>query len=378
MGATEECSSSDVLRFFASDGVARAAADMFVVERERLNAWALRVLPKPHSSGVCDRSYHMLSDVTAYSSTPTMSIRHEQYTDRWHCEDCDRSFKSRDALNQHLDKSNSHCYCFACERDFVSVEARRQHWLNSGSHNFCSDCDEDFDDFDELEDHYREEHHFCEPCSEVFWSSEDLEEHYDDEHFYCAPCNRFFQNQHNLDAHLNSSIHKPRNVRCPMRGCSSTFLSHSGVILHWESDKCSSGITRAMIDRYAVEHDVHNYITKPRRMITGGPRGGYPFTEERKYMASEAAWNGRAYECYLCHQTFAQLQSLNSHLASSRHSGSRYPIYHCPPGGCETQFRTCSALVQHIESGICGVGKFKGVGKAIDNILRGGKKLIQG
>lgn len=34
------------------------------------------------------------------------------------------------------------------------------------------------------------------------------------------------------------------------------------------------------------------------------------------YEATDMAWNGDAYECYLCHRDFNSLRGLNQHLAS--------------------------------------------------------------
>lgn len=301
---------------------------------------------------------------------PTVS--YNRYYNEWTCNPCGRTFSTRTSLDQHLNASSAHWYCFSCERDFGSCGARKQHWVTSNMHDYCSECDTLFDDFDELRDHYEEEHFYCRPCNMLFGTKQGLIDHDVAKHFYCAPCERFFQSRNNLDAHLRSSVHTPKSVRCP--GCSAGFVSASALILHFEGGRCSSGVTRRMIDDYVQQHDPSNIITNPRRMITGSTSPGAWL----EYGATELAynWQAQAYECYLCHSQFGSLQALNAHLKSPKHSGPQYNLYRCPRGaGCNTQFRTLSALIQHIESGSCGVQRFKPVKDALDDLLSGMKSI---
>jgi len=119
-------------------------------------------------------------------------------------------------------------------------------------------------------------------------------------------------------------------------------------------------MNRCIVDRYVREYDKTNVITNPARLLTAGS------TDEVTYIASAAAWNGSAYECYLCHSGFRTLVSLNRHLASPRHQAK---VYLCPLTSCRKEFSTLSALCQHIESERCGVGKFRQVQNAMDSIV---------
>jgi hypothetical protein len=151
----------------------------------------------------------------------------------------------------------------------------------------------------------------------------------------------------------------PRTVICPGRGCGKSFTSHANLILHLESGTCRSGATRQTVNRRVIELDRGRLITDPRRLIQG-PDGEYTRTKSNviETWATGASWNGSAYECVLCYKTFPQLPRLNAHLQSPAHADQ---IYRCPTAldGCATHFRTLSGLVQHIESGACGVRKFK-------------------
>lgn len=161
--------------------------------------------------------------------------------------------------------------------------------------------------------------------------------------------------------HLNSSVHRPKDVVCPFRGCGLKFVSRSALVLHLEGGACRSGIDRNTINRYVRQYDTSNIITDPSRLLTSGTA-----SDNIKYYASDRSWNGYGYECYLCHSSYSSLASLNQHLASPIHQDK---IYICPASTCRARFTTLSALCQHIESEKCGVFKFKAVQHTMDSIL---------
>lgn len=153
-------------------------------------------------------------------------------------------------------------------------------------------------------------------------------------------------------------------------------MSSSALIQHFESGTCPSRLTRAMVDRYVAEVDRGGVITDPARLIRG-PDGSVEAPTTR-YWASEQSWNGSAYECYVCHHEFNALAHLNQHLSSGTHDSS---TYRCPTayGGCGTQFTRLSGLCQHVESGQCGVSRFRrSIDNMIDRGLRTGMRAITG
>ncbi|KAK0500770.1 hypothetical protein EDD18DRAFT_1145785 [Armillaria luteobubalina] len=280
-------------------------------------------------------------------------------------------------------------YCDSCERYFGSMTALRQHELNSSYHNVCDDCDVDFSTSLGLKEHYVQspEHAYCQYCDHHFSDGWDLTEHYEDCHDYCGDCNRVFKNEHGLHEHyrqspsitiapraslstlcrayhLASSIHMPKAFKCPAARCGEAFVSRSAVVLHLESGGCISGVDRATVNRYVRQYDKQNIITDPSRMLTGP--GGVP-RDEIVYSANENAWNGYAYECYLCHKTAQSLRALNQHLASPRHQAK---MYFCPLPSCEIKFTTLSALLQHIESEKCGVSRFEDVQRTLNGLMK--------
>ncbi|KAJ7849785.1 hypothetical protein B0H14DRAFT_3085966 [Mycena olivaceomarginata] len=201
----------------------------------------------------------------------------------------------------------------------------------------CSKCDKLFPSRRDLKEHLAiGQSEYCQYCDD-FCDSEDLEYHCQMDHSYCAECQREHYRQsafhpllcrlqeallvaNNLKNHLNSSIHLPKDVLCPARDVDSLY--------------------RRTIDRLVRQFDTNNNITKPSRLLQG---------------ANERAWNGVAYECYLCHAGYRTLAALNQHLGSPRHQEK---VYVCPLNVCRVRFSTLSGLCQHIERGRCGVASY--------------------
>jgi len=279
-----------------------------------------------------------------------------------YCDRCDRHFVNWRALEQHKENSSYHHICFDCDdKDFPTRSGLEQHWDQSSQHSYCRICDEHFDDEDELEDHYDDNHHYCRSCGKFFTNQRGLKEHFrqSSNHHYCIACDRHFQSENNLRNHLKSSIHQPKNSRCPF--CGATFVSNSHIVLHLEQGTCPSGFDRQAVNRVVRRYDTHNVITDPSRLLTGGSGD-----EDVTYVANDASWNGAAYECYLCNNTYGSLRALNQHLASPRHQEK---FYICRGVSCGSRFTTLSGLWQHIESEKCDVIKFRAVRTTMDSVL---------
>ncbi|KAF8261590.1 hypothetical protein EI94DRAFT_1745694 [Lactarius quietus] len=232
-------------------------------------------------------------------------------------------------------------YCNRCSRSFTNDRALEQHEENSNAHWICHDCWLDFESYSQLEKHDHSVHD------------------------YCTQCRRGFINQNNLQQHLNSKTHRPETIPCPGRGCDRTFISVAALTLHFESGTCPSGMTRAELDRRVVRADRNHYITNPDRLICG-PGGCEP--PSTTSWATDRSWNVNAWECFLCHSTFKNLAGLNQHLRSAFHNEK---IYRCPKSDCRLEFKTLSALCQHVEGGSCGVRVFRQVRDTMDSLTRG-------
>jgi Zinc-finger of C2H2 type len=148
-------------------------------------------------------------------------------------------------------------------------------------------------------------------------------------------------------------------------------VSRSALVSHFEAGTCPSGLTREQLNRIVTRMDRNNVITNPARLIKG-PDGYAPATVTKTW-ATDRSWNGDAYECFLCNKTFNTLHALNAHLQSPRHQEK---IYRCPNRtSCGMEFQVLSSLTQHVESGKCGVNRFKDVQNALDSLVSGVRRL---
>ncbi|KAI0310333.1 hypothetical protein OF83DRAFT_881824 [Amylostereum chailletii] len=259
------------------------------------------------------------------------------------CSACNRVFGSSQALHAHCRDKADHAYCEDCERLFVSWEALDQHIRASSLHN---ESDDDSSDEDEDEP-------FCRSCSRWFVNTESLHQHLTASpiHNWCFQCSRDFSSPTALSQHASSRVHAASDFFCPL--CTRGFKQPSAIAHHVESGACP----KAPVSRHQVTHAIHSLNIIPTisisRRIGGGPVSNIPTIVQ--YTATERAWNGKAYQCYLCYCTFHQLHFLNAHLHSAAHDSDEF---RCPKAKCGRTFKVVSALVQHIESEACGLARF--------------------
>ncbi|KAI0368412.1 hypothetical protein BV20DRAFT_969229 [Pilatotrama ljubarskyi] len=294
------------------------------------------------------------------------------------CRYCAEWFYSDDDRWDHEETYHGIWRCEPCDKAFSSPTGLHQHYVQSPRHPYCQKCRRHFDDFTALRDHYNDQHYYCTACGSVFDFEIGLHEHCRQKHAdrYCVPCKKMFQNANNLDNHRRSAIHQGRTIFCPMQGCGRSFVSTAALVLHFESGACVSRVTRDQVNRFVAQIDRSNIITNPTRMI-GGPApmstGGSSIVT--RTWATERAWNGTDYECYLCHRTFRTLPALNQHLDSPAHAEK---LYRCPRAwyGCGAEFSTLSAFCQHVEGAKCGVRRFQSEFDRVMGQLSGNMKRL--
>lgn len=92
------------------------------------------------------------------------------------------------------------------------------------------------------------------------------------------------------------------------------------------------------------------------------------------YSATNAAFNGEKWECYLCHKKFNSVKALNSHLNSPTH---KKKVYQCPNAraGCQKQFVSLAAFAAHLESEACGYTRFEQVQEQVTQIFDRGRMI---
>ncbi|KAG9688323.1 hypothetical protein KCU95_g10346, partial [Aureobasidium melanogenum] len=242
----------------------------------------------------------------------------------------------------------------------------------------CETCNMRFEEEWEADDHMDEEDHWsypyaCETCSLCFRSEDARDEHQDDEghyeHLHCADCDRYFQNTNNLAQHMKSRIHQGTSIICPF--CKAAFVTASGVSHHLETSSCpkARNLSRDVIHQALRQRDSNGVITE--RLLEWHDNNTISSTWDPK-----SAYNGRGYECYICHREFGSAKSLDQHVRSPAHQA---PLYHCPNknGKCGgKRFPTLAALFNHLESESCGYAKFATVQSSVNGFLTGGRQKL--
>ncbi|KAI0791146.1 hypothetical protein C8Q75DRAFT_891022 [Abortiporus biennis] len=259
-----------------------------------------------------------------------------------------------------MDAADNYHHCAACGSDFRSEYGLTQHFVQSPRHFYCQKCDIHFPSEPDLEDHYYYNHYWCEICRRRFNTELGLREHTRQKHelpiafdFNCPFCDESFASERNLQEHQGSSTHQPRLFKCYGIGCGTMFVSEAGLALHWESGTCNSGVTREALDSAAMHEDSQNIVTiRTHQLSNHQMPHSSPELDE--------SWNGNAYECPHCPREFIPVRALIAHVTSTAH---QQRIYKCPPtydlGGCSRKFKTFSGLLQHVDSGTCGVLKIE-------------------
>jgi hypothetical protein len=109
---------------------------------------------------------------------------------------------------------------------------------------------------------------------------------------------------------MDSKAHGLRTFQCPR--CDVSKPTVAAITRHVENGRCpgAPGMNRDSLYQLVRSMDTNNRLSRRSIFEDRGIAAGV------RYIASETAWNGRGYECFLCHRTFKLLGGLNSHLNS--------------------------------------------------------------
>ncbi|KAG0694094.1 hypothetical protein DFH29DRAFT_985352 [Suillus ampliporus] len=224
---------------------------------------------------------------------------------------------------------------YAFDEEYVFDNDEEYAFNNDEEHAFDNDDDDD-------------EEPFCAGCDRWFVDLESLYKYFaaSSKHNWCFVCSRDFSTPTSLDQHAASPVHRVLDSECPL--CPKRFKTPSSIALHIESG--TSQVTAA----------VHALNIVPMISISCHIEGGTPCVVT--YYVTERAFNGTAYECYLCHRTFRTLGALNSHINSPAHDADEFK---CPK--CKRKYELVSGLMQHIESEGSGIARLQ----VVEDLTRG-------
>ncbi|CZT10430.1 uncharacterized protein RCO7_10523 [Rhynchosporium graminicola] len=357
------------------------------------------------------------------------------------CPECKQSFSHKASLIAHQ-REKLHAFCNHCSILFPTRELHESH---AQSHTpvpvrqptpatqfRCCDCKRNFRSEDALTNHLR--------CRGIHKPSkggkntkkqEQARSEQVTPQTRCEKCKKSFKNQDSLTQHLSSVRHHPlSNIKCLADAkCKKHFNCPSAQLLHLESGKCTSGMTKTILNNAIASKDTARIITSravlPQRLLgnqsvstssTSQSRspiltptsttfsGSYPSSVVLTPVSASSntanfhsalterlrAQNG-FHKCHLCPPSRKRqytTSGLQSHLSSSVHAQVSVILpapddisFHCPRtlvrGGVQKKpvkhFATVSALAQHLESGACegGIGTMRSVIKYVQEEMKG-------
>ncbi|KAJ5935129.1 hypothetical protein N7466_004676, partial [Penicillium verhagenii] len=255
------------------------------------------------------------------------------------CPNCYDEFYYRGDLANHCDYFGHHAECETCPRAFLTWTSCNQH-INQLGH--------------------RQPQFECDTCTQKFATESLADQHmnsYGHWKYYCEPCGRKFGSEANLRAHKNSRLHRGTGISCPF--CKASFVTLSGVAHHVETGSCPNApsLNRESLYKIIRESDQQGLITQKQI--------GWHEEEHIEYAPTQRAFNGRMWECYVCHKEFFTSRALTQHINSPVHKSK---IYHCPNMRCGKEFTALAALFNHLESESCHMMRFENVQKLQDTL----------
>ncbi|KIM29285.1 hypothetical protein M408DRAFT_23068 [Serendipita vermifera MAFF 305830] len=271
------------------------------------------------------------------------------------CNWCNIIFEDVTSLRLHLkvDLDVHPYYCQKCKRSFAKLKALRDHFSYASKHRDESEMARMVDI-----------NAYCLHCRRQFATAEKLQSHYTIAHALCCEiCYAVFSCQSGLQHHMASPVHNERNIPCPH--CTRLFKTTSGVAHHMEATQLHKVIETV------IQWDSDSQITDPIytnriQEVESEEDDDYVLVTRRTQVpyqvldvqVNEDAWNedAQAYLCPMddCRRKFQKLRNLSQHLHSQLHHADPN-TFHCLK--CESRFALVSSLIQHLESGSCGLAE---------------------
>lgn len=325
------------------------------------------------------------------------------------CGACAKVFITFKALQIH-NRSTKHCFCRPCKQFFSNSEQLDVH-LQSVVHAadfHCCDCDRNFKTQQALDQHLqfkdhtsvRNKNHECEECDRTFLNQAALDTHRASlvhkplSHIKCigsSKCKPWFNSPSAMIQHLESgkchSGMTRKRLNQLVQGSDIDFMTSSGQEeqdLLAELDNRLSSLTLTSKPIYTPNQSkASTPIMTPTTDDGSGVRLS-PYlgaispvlsvadlstiqAQPNSYDSIIVRKAGR-FLCPLCPsnaKTFRKMTALNMHLNSSKHAPK---VFHCPSSlfppskdtkhhGPAKNFSNLSALAHHLESGACRGGK---------------------
>ncbi|KAK6345207.1 hypothetical protein TWF718_007134 [Orbilia javanica] len=231
------------------------------------------------------------------------------------------------------------------------------------------------------------EHHYCKKCDQEFDCRDDLEMHVlrSNRHITCFVCVKEFRSESGLQFHTQQAHQTSAGGICPQ--CHENFNTQAGLLQHIEGNLCPGGLRRSDIYEAVEDHQRQTNEELRDRSTNTTQRGTErpaPTKDENpavelvnsfshfKIFDQRAAANARPedqvieidmnwwdkerrhFKCPFrnCGKKYKRSDAFQQHLNSDAHIAKNFI---CP--GCKKRFPSSSAMLQHVESGMCRINQ---------------------
>ncbi|KAG0635819.1 hypothetical protein HOY80DRAFT_1024830 [Tuber brumale] len=276
--------------------------------------------------------------------------------DELKCEKCDTKFLSEEALHRHMLKgkgkskngAEKHFYCGKCRLDFNNEEGLKAHMVESSKHVFCRECSLEFQTPEELDLHCKQVHdlelasdHRCPGCGTLFNAISGISQHIESGQCQGQLSPGEFRELINYENNPLAKKHLPANI---LAGSTTTHIWRAGILPQRVKASLALTSSGSKPDELAPK----DFVSVIDYSLPTKPESQQPFETLRN------CWNDivKAYVCPRprCGRKFNNISALKAHLQSVTHDKK---AFRCPT--CVECFVSSSGLLQHAESGACGV-----------------------
>lgn len=175
--------------------------------------------------------------------------------------------------------ATNHCYCPEHKMVFDGADSFAKHiqfTAHIGSFE-CTNCNRSFRSDHALDDHLASDGHHrvitaaAEKHRDARNSATKLAQ-FEEVNLRCEACDRTFKHHKAWMQHKQSLKHNPiSELKCPLsKKCPGIFSSPSALLFHLESGTCRSGMTRAALNAVVYQHDNERHITSTAHAASVG------------------------------------------------------------------------------------------------------------
>ncbi|XP_071441441.1 zinc finger protein 585A-like isoform X2 [Hetaerina americana] len=286
---------------------------------------------------LCEKCGQCFKDVPSLKEHRSTPCKARGFSKSYECDVCEKKFHNARLLSRHRILQHTALYpCPLCGLIFRSRPAMNSH-MEGHSKMLCLVCDEPFETLDQLQKHRKQQHPeeemtefsafqcegprvvpklMCSECDKCFATELTLSihkaTHSNESVWQCHLCNEKFDSKYQLENHMSSHPGE-RPYKCSI--CDRTFATHRSLLKHekvhfqeegYSCNNCHKSFSTAVeFSNHLVEHISYNPFTCKFCPMS--------FSRKICLLMHQRSHTKRVYSCSSCSENFSQLKLLQEH-----------------------------------------------------------------